>query len=66
MIKVNEQPRLKESILKEAKMEKNWLKHRPKFIYYRLQSGIQNVFEGVKRLFAFRLRKKNKLSSKME
>jgi len=60
LIKVNEQPKLKESVLKEAKMEKDRLKHRPKFIYYRLHRGIQNVFEGIKRLFAFRLNKKNK------
>ncbi len=41
-------------------MEKDKPKNRPKFIYYRLQRGIQFLFEGVKRLFAFRLRKKDK------
>ena len=60
MMKVNEQPRLKEAVLKEAKMEKDKPKNRPKFIYYRLQRGIQFLFEGIKRLFSFRLRKKDK------
>jgi hypothetical protein len=62
LIKVNEQPKLKEAVLKEAKMEKNKIKNRPKFIYYRLHRGIQNLFEGVKRLFYFRAHKKEKLS----
>lgn len=60
MIKVNEQPRLKEVVLKKAKMEKEKVKDRPKFIYYRLQRGIQNLFEGIKRLFSFRLKRKKK------
>jgi hypothetical protein len=60
MIKVNEQPRLKESVLKHAKMEKDKKKNRPKFIYYRLQRGIQNLFEGIKRFFSFRLKKKQR------
>jgi hypothetical protein len=62
LIKVNEQPKLKEAVLKEAKMEKNKIKDRPKFIYYRLHRGIQNLFEGIKRLFYFRAHKKEKLS----
>ena len=60
MIKVNEQPRLKEVVLKQAKMEKEKVKDRPKFIYYRLQRGIQNLFEGIKRFFSFRLKRKEK------
>ena len=60
LIKVNEQPKLKEAVLKEAKMEKDKPKNRPKFIYYRLHRGIQNLFEGVKKLFSFRSRKKEK------
>lgn len=62
LIKVNEQPKLKEAVLKEAKMEKNKLKDRPKFIYYRLHRGIQNLFEGIKRLFLFRIKKKEKIN----
>lgn len=60
LIKVNEQPQLKEAVLKEARMEKDRLKDRPKFIYYRLLRGIQNMFAGVKRLFSFRLKKKDR------
>lgn len=60
LIKVNEHAHLKEAVLKEARMEKDKLKDRPKFIYYRLLRGIQNMFAGVKRLFSFRLKKKDK------
>jgi hypothetical protein len=34
LIKVNEQPKLKELVLKETRMEENKIKDRPKFIYY--------------------------------
>jgi hypothetical protein len=57
LIKVNENPRIKEVVLKEARMEKDKSKDLPKFIYYRLIRGIQRMFAGVKQLFLFRLRK---------
>ena len=60
LIKVNEQPDLKEVVLKEARMEKDKPKDIPKFIYYRLIRGIQNMFAGVKRLFLFRLKRKER------
>lgn len=60
LIKINETPRLKEIVLKNAKMEKNKRKHRPKFIYYRLLKGVQNLFEGIKELFRFRMKRKGK------
>jgi len=60
LVKINEAPRLKEVVLKNAKMEKNKRKHRPKFIYYRLLKGVQNLFEGIKELFKFRLKRKHK------
>ncbi len=60
LIKINETPKLKEVILKNAKMEKNKRKHRPKFIYYRLLKGVQNLFEGIRELFRFRLKRKDK------
>ena len=60
LIKVNEQPSLKEVILKQARMEKDKPKDIPKFIYYRLIRGIQNIFGGVKRLFLFRLKRKER------
>ena len=41
-------------------MEKNKRKHRPKFIYYRLLKGVQILFEGIKELFRFRLKRKDK------
>ena len=60
LIKINETPRLKEIVLKNAKMEKTKRKHRPKFIYYRLLKGVQNLFEGIKELFRFRMKRKYK------
>jgi len=60
LVKINDVPRLKEVVLKKAKMEKNKRKHRPKFIYYRLLKGVQNLFEGTRELFRFRLKRRNK------
>lgn len=60
LIKINGTPKLKEVVLKNAKMEKNKRKQRPKFIYYRLLKGVQNLFEGIKELFRFRLKRKDK------
>jgi hypothetical protein len=60
LIRVNEEPKLKEVVLKQARMEKDKLKDRPKFIYYRLLRGIQRIFAGIKELFRFRLKRKNK------
>jgi len=41
-------------------MEKNKPKQRPKFIYYRLLKGVQNLFEGIAELFRFRLKRRYK------
>lgn len=60
LVKINESPKLKEVVLNKAKMEKNKRKHIPKFIYYRLLKGVQNLFEGIEELFRFRLKRKNK------
>lgn len=60
LVKINESPKLKEVVLNKAKMEKNKRKHIPKFIYYRLLKGVQNLFDGIEELFRFRLKKKNK------
>lgn len=60
LVKINEAPKLKEIILSKAKMEKNKRKQRPKFIYYRLLKGVQNLFEGINELFRFRMKRKNK------
>lgn len=60
LIRVNEEPKLKEVVLKEARMEKDKLKDRPKFIYYRLIRGIRNMFLGVKRIFLFRLKRQER------
>ncbi|MGD2089675.1 MAG: transposase [Candidatus Aminicenantes bacterium] len=67
LIKVNNHGSLKEAVLKEARMEKDSLKDRPKFIYYRLLRGLQNMFSGIQRLFCFRLKRaeKNLLRSKV-
>jgi len=60
LIRINGTPKLKEIVLKNAKMEKTRRKHRPKFIYYRLLKGVQNLFEGIRELFRFRLKRKEK------
>lgn len=66
LIRINETPKLKEMVLKNAKMEKNKRKHRPKFIYYRLLKGVRNLFEGIKELFRFRLKRKEKKKLKRQ
>ena len=58
MIRINDNIKLREEILINARMEKTRLKDRPKFIYYRLQRGIKNLFAGIERIFDFRLKKK--------
>ncbi len=58
LIRINNKPRLREEILVDARMEKSELRKRPKFIYYRLQRGIRNIFKGIRRMFNFRVRKK--------
>ena len=60
LMKINEDRRLKEAVLNEAKMEKERLKDRPKFIYYRLLSGIKEIFSGIRELFSIRLRKRKR------
>lgn len=42
-------------------MEKERIKQRPKFIYYRLLRGIQNLFTGIRCLFKYRFKRKEKL-----
>lgn len=64
LIKVNEETALKAVVLEEARMEKDKPKDIPKFIYYRLIRGIKNMFGGVKRLFLFRLKRKERERAK--
>jgi len=60
LIKINEEPMLKEVVLKEARMEKDKLKERPKFLFYRLIRGVRNMFSGVRRIFLFRLKRQER------
>jgi len=60
LIKINEDSRLKEVVLKEANMEKEKLKNRPKFIYYRLLTGIKEMFSGIRELFNIRWRRQKR------
>lgn len=60
LTKINEAPKLKRVVLKHAKMAKNKPKQLPKFIYYRLLKGVQNLFKGVVELFRFRWRRRKK------
>jgi len=61
LIKVNDNSAVKENVLKAAKMEKERIKQRPKFIYYRLSRGIQNLFAGIRCLFKYRFKRQEKL-----
>lgn len=61
LIKVNDNRAVKENVLKAAKMEKERIKQRPKFIYYRLLRGIQNLFAGIRCLFKYRFKRQEKL-----
>jgi hypothetical protein len=63
MLRINDNAKLREELLIAARMEKTKLKNRPKFIYYRLHRGIQNLFEGIKRMFNFRIKKKKVYNS---
>lgn len=60
LTKINEAPKLKNEVLEHAKMEKNKPKNQPKFIYYRLLKGVQNLFKGIVELFRFRWRREQK------
>jgi len=60
LTKINDAPKLKKEVLKHAKMEKNKPKDMPKFVYYRLLKGVQNMFKGVAELFRFRWRREQK------
>jgi hypothetical protein len=60
LIKINDEGRLREAVLKEAKMEKERLKDRPRFICYRLLVGIQEMFSGVEDLFSIRMRRRKR------
>lgn len=60
LTKINEAPKLKKEVLKHAKMEKNKPKDQPKFVYYRLLKGVQNMFKRIVELFRFRWRREQK------
>lgn len=60
LTKINQAPILKSEVLKQAKMEKNKPKDQPKFIYYRILKGVQNMFRKLVELFRFRWRRKEK------
>lgn len=63
---ITKEERLKEEILHQAKVEKTKPKDRPKFIYYRLLNGVQELFIQAKSLFNFRLSKEEKLLKKIK
>ena len=55
LIRINDNGKLRESVIKKARMEKAKLKDRPKFIYYRLLKGIKETFAGIRELFRIRV-----------
>lgn len=60
LIRIQEEGQLREGVLKEARMEKERLKDRPKFIYYRLLIGIKEMFSRTEEIFSIRMRKRKR------
>lgn len=58
LIKIGDNGKLRESVIKKARMEKAKLKDRPRFIYYRLLKGIKETFAGIRELFRIRVSRK--------
>ena len=63
---IHQNERLKVEVLHNSKMEKTKTKDLPDFLYYRLLKGLQVIFEGCKRLFKFRLSRKERLLAKVQ
>jgi len=54
LAQILERERLKVMVLESAGMEKTKEKDRPKFLYYQLLKGIQEIFRDHRRVFRFR------------
>ncbi|NOY23308.1 MAG: transposase [Acidobacteria bacterium] len=54
LARISEKERLKAVVLESAAMEKVKQKDRPRFLYYQLLKGVQQMFRGIGRIFRFR------------
>lgn len=66
LVKAKQNGKVKQVLIKQAKPEKTKKNKQPKFIYYRLLKGMQNLFRSVSRLFIFREKRKNKTKRSRE
>jgi len=55
LVKIRRRERLREIVLMAARPMKQGKKNRPEFLYYQLLRGVQLMFEGVRRIFRFRI-----------
>lgn len=55
LVRIQQKAKLRESVLSAARPVHEKPQNRPRFLYYRLLRGLQLLFEGVKRVFRFRL-----------
>ena len=60
LVKSKQDEKVNQVLLKQAKPEKTQKNKQPKFIYYRLVKGMQNLFSTASRLFIFREKSKKK------
>ncbi len=66
LVKAKQDGKVNQVLLKQAKPEKTQKKKQPKFIYYRLLKGMQNLFSSASRLFLFREKRRNKTKRSKE
>ena len=55
LVQIRRRERLREAVLMAARPMKQRKKDRPRFLYYQLLRGVQLMFEGVRRIFRFRI-----------
>ena len=60
LIKAKQDRKVKHVLNQQAKPEKTKRKNQPKFLYYRLLKGMQNLFRSVSMLFSFRDKSRRK------
>lgn len=60
LVKAKQDGKVNQVLVNQAKPEKTKKKKQPKFVYYRLLKGMQNLFSSVPRLFMFREKRRNK------
>ena len=61
LVQIRRRERLREAVLMAARSMKQHRKDRPQFLYYPLLRGVQLMFEGVKRIFRFRVTREERV-----